>query len=176
MWVVHLVVAICVDWHMCTCLNWDMMTFLSFCILSLFYVVCLKLCLMCCCLFRHDTLGKEILNLNEAFPGKINQTSCFWKSRLIRLQKDKVWSSSRLLQNTASLPPATNEIQRLVSGRHLFDQFVCVCSPFSVPPFEESEEDAPPIPESEALSLLVGRMKGIQGHINSCYLDATLLR
>ncbi|TNN52518.1 Ubiquitin carboxyl-terminal hydrolase CYLD [Liparis tanakae] len=44
-----------------------------------------------------------------------------------------------------------------------------------VPPFEESEEDAPPIPESEALSLLVGRMKGIQGHINSCYLDATLL-
>ncbi|TMS19367.1 Ubiquitin carboxyl-terminal hydrolase CYLD [Larimichthys crocea] len=43
-----------------------------------------------------------------------------------------------------------------------------------VPPFEDSEEDAPPILESEALSLLVGRMKGIQGHINSCYLDATL--
>ncbi|XP_059185568.1 ubiquitin carboxyl-terminal hydrolase CYLD [Centropristis striata] len=43
-----------------------------------------------------------------------------------------------------------------------------------VPPFEDLEEDAPPIPESEALSLLVGRMKGIQGHINSCYLDATL--
>lgn len=43
-----------------------------------------------------------------------------------------------------------------------------------VPPFEDPEEDAPPIPESEALSLLVGRMKGIQGHINSCYLDATL--
>uniref|UniRef100_UPI0037E91334 ubiquitin carboxyl-terminal hydrolase CYLD n=1 Tax=Semicossyphus pulcher TaxID=241346 RepID=UPI0037E91334 len=43
-----------------------------------------------------------------------------------------------------------------------------------VPPVEDSEEDAPPIPESEALSLFVGRMKGIQGHINSCYLDATL--
>lgn len=43
-----------------------------------------------------------------------------------------------------------------------------------VPPFDDSEEDAPPVPESEALSLLVGRMKGIQGHINSCYLDATL--
>ncbi|KAM9362193.1 ubiquitin carboxyl-terminal hydrolase CYLD [Symphorus nematophorus] len=43
-----------------------------------------------------------------------------------------------------------------------------------VPLFEDPEEDAPPIPESEALSLLVGRMKGIQGHINSCYLDATL--
>ncbi|XP_011612622.2 ubiquitin carboxyl-terminal hydrolase CYLD isoform X2 [Takifugu rubripes] len=43
-----------------------------------------------------------------------------------------------------------------------------------VPPFEDSAEDAPPIPESEALSLLVGRMKGIQGHVNSCYLDATL--
>ncbi|KAM9409321.1 ubiquitin carboxyl-terminal hydrolase CYLD [Pholidichthys leucotaenia] len=43
-----------------------------------------------------------------------------------------------------------------------------------VPPYEDSGEDAPPIPESEALSLLLGRMKGIQGHINSCYLDATL--
>ncbi|KAM4588049.1 ubiquitin carboxyl-terminal hydrolase CYLD [Odontesthes bonariensis] len=43
-----------------------------------------------------------------------------------------------------------------------------------VPPFEESEEDAPPVPESEVSSLLVGKMKGIQGHINSCYLDATL--
>ncbi|XP_041810161.1 ubiquitin carboxyl-terminal hydrolase CYLD isoform X2 [Chelmon rostratus] len=43
-----------------------------------------------------------------------------------------------------------------------------------VPPFEDSEEDAPPIPESEVVSLLVGKMKGIQGHINSCYLDATL--
>ncbi|KAJ8259975.1 hypothetical protein GJAV_G00175620, partial [Gymnothorax javanicus] len=39
---------------------------------------------------------------------------------------------------------------------------------------EEEMEDALPIPESEALSLLEGRMKGIQGHYNSCYLDATL--
>ncbi|XP_028261949.1 ubiquitin carboxyl-terminal hydrolase CYLD [Parambassis ranga] len=43
-----------------------------------------------------------------------------------------------------------------------------------VPQFEDSDEDAPPVPESEALSLFVGRMKGIQGHVNSCYLDATL--
>ncbi|CAN9512488.1 unnamed protein product [Ophioblennius macclurei] len=44
----------------------------------------------------------------------------------------------------------------------------------SVPSVEESDEHAPPVSESEALSLLVGRMKGIQGHFNSCYLDATL--
>ncbi|XP_042352637.1 ubiquitin carboxyl-terminal hydrolase CYLD [Plectropomus leopardus] len=43
-----------------------------------------------------------------------------------------------------------------------------------VPLFEDPDEDAPPIPESEVLSLLVGKMKGIQGHFNSCYLDATL--
>ncbi|CAJ1051335.1 ubiquitin carboxyl-terminal hydrolase CYLD [Xyrichtys novacula] len=43
-----------------------------------------------------------------------------------------------------------------------------------VPLFEDSGEDAPPIPESEALSLLEGKMKGIQGHVNSCYLDASL--
>ncbi|XP_077430012.1 ubiquitin carboxyl-terminal hydrolase CYLD isoform X2 [Vanacampus margaritifer] len=43
-----------------------------------------------------------------------------------------------------------------------------------VPPYVDSEEYVAPIAESEAVSLLVGRMKGIQGHINSCYLDATL--
>lgn len=53
-----------------------------------------------------------------------------------------------------------------------YDSKPAAASP--VPPFEDSEEDVPPIPESEALSLLVGRMRGIQGHINSCYLDATL--
>ncbi|XP_061146683.1 ubiquitin carboxyl-terminal hydrolase CYLD [Syngnathus typhle] len=44
----------------------------------------------------------------------------------------------------------------------------------SVPPYVDSEEYVAPIAESEVMSLLVGRMKGIQGHINSCYLDATL--
>lgn len=48
------------------------------------------------------------------------------------------------------------------------------CDPPPVPPYEDSDEDVPPIPESEALSLLLGRMKGIQGHINSCYLDTAL--
>ncbi|KAL0978605.1 hypothetical protein UPYG_G00172810 [Umbra pygmaea] len=43
-----------------------------------------------------------------------------------------------------------------------------------VTPLEETDNDVPPIPESEALTLLVGKMKGIQGHVNSCYLDATL--
>ncbi|CAL8339650.1 unnamed protein product [Lota lota] len=46
-----------------------------------------------------------------------------------------------------------------------------------IPPdiaLDDSEEDAPPISESQAASLLVGRMRGIQGHFNSCYLDATL--
>ncbi|XP_018594557.2 ubiquitin carboxyl-terminal hydrolase CYLD [Scleropages formosus] len=38
----------------------------------------------------------------------------------------------------------------------------------------EEEEFAPPIPESEAVSLLEGRMRGIQGYFNSCYLDVTL--
>uniref|UniRef100_A0A3B4GU74 ubiquitinyl hydrolase 1 n=1 Tax=Pundamilia nyererei TaxID=303518 RepID=A0A3B4GU74_9CICH len=40
----------------------------------------------------------------------------------------------------------------------------------------DTDEDVPPIPESEAPFLLVGKMKGIQGHINSCYLDATLFQ
>lgn len=59
-----------------------------------------------------------------------------------------------------------------------FDTCSCICLVLSalVLPYEDSDEDATPIPESEALSLLVGKMKGIQGHINSCYLDATLFR
>nr|XP_057921103.1 ubiquitin carboxyl-terminal hydrolase CYLD [Doryrhamphus excisus] len=44
----------------------------------------------------------------------------------------------------------------------------------TVPPYVDSDEYVAPIPESEVTTLLVGRMKGIQGHINSCYLDATL--
>lgn len=38
----------------------------------------------------------------------------------------------------------------------------------------EEEEDVPPLAESEVLSVLGGKMKGIQGHFNSCYLDSTL--
>ncbi|XP_062402017.1 ubiquitin carboxyl-terminal hydrolase CYLD isoform X2 [Sardina pilchardus] len=46
-----------------------------------------------------------------------------------------------------------------------------------VTPIEEDEgeeEDVPPLTESEVLRVLEGKMKGIQGHFNSCYLDATL--
>ncbi|CAB1353516.1 unnamed protein product [Coregonus sp. 'balchen'] len=61
-------------------------------------------------------------------------------------------------------------------GRALFVPLT-KCSPdgrFLFTPLEETDENVPPIPESEGLSLLVGKMKGIQGHYNSCYLDATL--
>jgi len=37
--------------------------------LSLVYVVCLKLCLMCCCCLGQDVLVEEIINLNDDFPG-----------------------------------------------------------------------------------------------------------
>ena len=50
---------------------------------------------------------------------------------------------------------------------------VCLCSDIES---DNCEEDAAPISESQAASLLVGRMRGIQGHFNSCYLDATLFR
>lgn len=38
----------------------------------------------------------------------------------------------------------------------------------------EDSDNVPPVGEPEILSRLVGRMRGIQGHFNSCYLDATL--
>ncbi|XP_028667603.1 ubiquitin carboxyl-terminal hydrolase CYLD [Erpetoichthys calabaricus] len=39
---------------------------------------------------------------------------------------------------------------------------------------QNNEADVPPIPESEVIELLEGKMKGIQGHYNSCYLDTAL--
>ncbi|XP_043946223.1 ubiquitin carboxyl-terminal hydrolase CYLD-like [Protopterus annectens] len=39
---------------------------------------------------------------------------------------------------------------------------------------EDLMEDVPPVTESEALLKMEGRMKGIQGHYNSCYLDSAL--
>ncbi|XP_040272720.1 ubiquitin carboxyl-terminal hydrolase CYLD-like [Bufo bufo] len=36
------------------------------------------------------------------------------------------------------------------------------------------EENTPPATDSEAIDCLIGWKKGIQGHCNSCYLDATL--
>ncbi|XP_068171634.1 ubiquitin carboxyl-terminal hydrolase CYLD isoform X2 [Antennarius striatus] len=44
----------------------------------------------------------------------------------------------------------------------------------SVPPFDPAEDDTPPVPASQVLTKMVGRMKGIQGQVNSCYLDASL--
>ncbi|XP_048406537.1 ubiquitin carboxyl-terminal hydrolase CYLD isoform X2 [Stegostoma tigrinum] len=38
------------------------------------------------------------------------------------------------------------------------------------------QENVAPVQEEEALQLMKGRMKGIQGHHNSCYLDSTIFR
>ncbi|KTG43751.1 hypothetical protein cypCar_00021283 [Cyprinus carpio] len=46
--------------------------------------------------------------------------------------------------------------------------------PPSVTLLEDLNEDIPPVAEPDVLSHLIGRMRGIQGHFNSCYLDATL--
>lgn len=40
----------------------------------------------------------------------------------------------------------------------------------------ESPESFPPLRNEAAVRVLQGRMKGIQGHCNSCYMDAALFR
>lgn len=37
-------------------------------------------------------------------------------------------------------------------------------------------DPAPPISAEQVHQVLIGRMKGIQGHYNSCYMDAALFR
>uniref|UniRef100_A0A3Q2TKU9 ubiquitinyl hydrolase 1 n=1 Tax=Fundulus heteroclitus TaxID=8078 RepID=A0A3Q2TKU9_FUNHE len=77
--------------------------------------------------------------------------------------------------NSALFVPITkcSPDRRFVRSSEVTETFKSTEVP-PVPSYEESEEDAPPVPESKAVSLFVGKMKGIQGHINSCYLDATL--
>lgn len=37
-------------------------------------------------------------------------------------------------------------------------------------------ETVPPVTTEQVDHILIGRMKGIQGHCNSCYMDAALFR
>lgn len=37
-------------------------------------------------------------------------------------------------------------------------------------------ETVPPVSTEQVHQTLIGRMKGIQGHCNSCYMDAALFR
>ena len=41
---------------------------------------------------------------------------------------------------------------------------------------ERVEEHTPPVDGDDARELYQGWKRGIQGHLNSCYLDATLFR
>lgn len=41
---------------------------------------------------------------------------------------------------------------------------------------ERVDEHTPPVDGEEASELYEGWKRGIQGHLNSCYLDATLFR
>ncbi|KAG9487258.1 hypothetical protein GDO78_007236 [Eleutherodactylus coqui] len=61
-----------------------------------------------------------------------------------------------------SLHRLTNQIQRCNSIA--FHDYISKCV----------EENTPPATDNEALERLTGWKKGIQGHCNSCYLDATL--
>lgn len=38
------------------------------------------------------------------------------------------------------------------------------------------EENVPPIRTEDVSNRLIGQMKGIQGHCNSCYMDSALFR
>ncbi|XP_018413703.1 PREDICTED: ubiquitin carboxyl-terminal hydrolase CYLD-like [Nanorana parkeri] len=61
-----------------------------------------------------------------------------------------------------SLHGPTNQIQRCNSIA--FQDYTSKCV----------EENTPPAADEEALECMIGWKKGIQGHCNSCYLDATL--
>ncbi|XP_016297915.1 ubiquitin carboxyl-terminal hydrolase CYLD-like isoform X2 [Sinocyclocheilus anshuiensis] len=75
--------------------------------------------------------------------------------------------------NKALFVPLTN---CKPDSRFLFipNEIIKPLEPPSVTLLEDLNEDVPPVAEQDVLSHLIGRMRGIQGHFNSCYLDATL--
>lgn len=66
----------------------------------------------------------------------------------------------------------------LECGRHLaYSCSVCVCVCVSVEWHMEGRvETVPPVTTEQVDRILIGQMKGIQGHCNSCYMDAALFR
>lgn len=62
-----------------------------------------------------------------------------------------------------------------VTDSTFFCQCVCLC--VSVEWHTEGWlETVPPVTTEQVDHILIGRMKGIQGHCNSCYMDAALFR
>lgn len=41
---------------------------------------------------------------------------------------------------------------------------------------EQDLSAVPPLRSEDVMTVLIGRMKGIQGHCNSCYMDSALFR
>lgn len=58
-------------------------------------------------------------------------------------------------------------------------EYTSVLGVFRVPAERHAEgglETVPPVATERVGHVLMGRMKGIQGHCNSCYMDAALFR
>lgn len=63
----------------------------------------------------------------------------------------------------------------------LVEFYLCASFFFSVTDLDGTfvsveQENVPPIRTEDVSKRLIGKMKGIQGHCNSCYMDSALFR
>ncbi|XP_043566680.1 ubiquitin carboxyl-terminal hydrolase CYLD isoform X2 [Chiloscyllium plagiosum] len=80
-------------------------------------------------------------------------------------------------QNKATFIPLRNCKPDARFSSNLLREIVSSPVPTPVKTIQDNltiQEDVPPVRENEVLQLMKGRMKGIQGHHNSCYLDSTI--
>ncbi|XP_007903402.1 ubiquitin carboxyl-terminal hydrolase CYLD [Callorhinchus milii] len=110
-----------------------------------------------------DFAGIEMdYGLNEGTDGTLHKERYFscdqYKAIFVELTNCK--PDARFLTRTPTKKPTTP--QHVPPEARIFGEEMTI------------NEDVPPVREDEALRLMKGRMKGIQGHYNSCYLDATI--
>uniref|UniRef100_A0A8C5TBX2 ubiquitinyl hydrolase 1 n=1 Tax=Malurus cyaneus samueli TaxID=2593467 RepID=A0A8C5TBX2_9PASS len=96
----------------------------------------------------------------RAHPGeKEAQGGTFWLPKFPDRNSAQTFGASR--KGRSGPGEKVKEIPFLAGGQEVFPQ---------------TPESFPPLRNEAAVRVLRGQMKGIQGHCNSCYMDATLFR
>ncbi|XP_067856397.1 ubiquitin carboxyl-terminal hydrolase CYLD [Heptranchias perlo] len=114
--------------------------------------------------------GSRWAGIELDYELKDGSDGTFGKNRYFKCERNK--AIFRLLSDCKPdarfFPNVPKEVQKEIPNSPIRTPVKTVQDDLTI------KEDVPPVREDEALQLMKGRMKGIQGHYNSCYLDSTI--